>query len=119
MLARIAIIALGAACCLFSGCGCSKDKAVSGIPSRMEDAAYTNRLIQLRAEQTAVAAKMAELKAKLEQFTQNEKGSPEYADLTNRLAQSVIEADRIRKTTLNTIRTRLMKEAAQKGNFKK
>ena len=71
----------------------------------MEDAAYTNQLVQLRAEQTAVAAKMAELKAKLEQFTQNEKGSPEYADLTNRLAQSVIEADRIRKMTLNTIRT--------------
>ena len=119
MVARIAILALGAVCCLFSGCGCSKEKADAGIPARMEDAAYTNRLVQLRADQTAVAAKAAALRGKLAQLSQDARGAPEYIDLTNRLAQCTEEAERLRKAALNVIRTRLMKESAQKGNFKK
>lgn len=118
MVARIAIIAFGAICCLFSSCGCSKEKG-PGVPARMEDAVYTNRLVQLRADQTAAAAKAVALRRKLEQLTQDAKGTPEYIDLTNRLAQCTEEAERLRKATLNTIRARLMKESAQKGNLKK
>ena len=120
MKVRVSIIALGALCCLFSGCGCSKEKkADSGVPSRMEDAVYTNQLVQLRGRQTAVSAKAAILRARIESLGAGAAETPEYADLTNQLELCTKEAERLRKTTLNVIRTRIMKESAQKDNLKK
>ena len=117
---RVPIIALCALCCLLSGCGCSKEKeAAGGVPPRMEDAAYTNRLMELNGAQKSVAARMADIRAKISRLGEGAKGSPEYASLTNQLVQCMEEAGRLRKTTLNVIRTRVMKESAQKGNLKK
>ena len=121
MVARIAIIALGAVCCIFSGCGCSKEKAGGGAYSRMQDAAYTNQLAQLKDRQVSVAAQASALRAKIEALGAEGKAgnTPEYADLTNQLAQCSREADRIRKEAQMTIRARLMKEAGPKRNLKK
>ena len=117
---RISIIALGALCSILSGCGCSKEKSADGAPSRMDDAAYTNRLMELNGAQKRLAAQMADIRAKISRLGVEAKGTPEYAALTNRLVQCMEEASRIRKTTLNEIRTRVLKEsAAQKGNWKK
>jgi len=123
MLFRIAIIALGALCCLVSGCGgCSKEpKPVvdDGVPPRMKDAAYTNQLVQLQRRQKTVAAQMAALQSKIERLGAEAKTKPEYADLTNRLAQCEAELERVRKETLLTVRTRLLKDASKKDNLKK
>lgn len=120
MRVRIPIIALGALCSILSGCGCSKDKKPEGgVPSRMEDAVYTNELVQLRGNRTAVAAKAAILRARIESLGADAAGTPEYVELTNRLAQCDAEAERLRATTMSVIRTRIIKDAAQKGNLKK
>lgn len=121
MVMRLSIIALGALCCLFSGCGCSKEKKPEAVPPRMQDAAYTNRLVELKGRQTALAAQMAALQEKMGKLGAEAKagGAPEYVDLTNRLAQCKSEAERIRKETLATIRTRIMKESNQKRDLKK
>ena len=123
---RIAIVALCALSCLhFSGCGCSKEKpqetAVKGAPSRMQDAAYTNQLVLLHDGQKAVAVKAAAIRAKLAKLGPEAEKSPEYADLTNQLAQCEMERNRIRKETSTTVRTRVLQEAgpAPKGNLKK
>ena len=118
---RFSIIALGALCCLFSGCGCSKEKKPDDVvPSRMEDAAYTNRLVGLRSAQKDVASRMADIRVKLAKLGEGAAGTPEYAALTNQLVQCLEEAGRLRKTTMNVIRTRIHKEAAQKkGNLNK
>jgi len=123
MLFRISIIALSALCCLVSGCGgCSKEpKPVvdDGVPPRMKDPAYTNQLVQLQGRQKKVVAQMAALKSKIEGLGAEAKGKPEYADLTNRLAQCEAELERVRKETLLTVRTRLLKDASKKDNLKK
>lgn len=121
MVMRFSIIALGALCCFFSGCGCSKEKAAVEVPSRMQDAAYTNRLGQLQGRQTALAAQMAVLQEKIGKLGAGAKagGAPEYVDLTNRLAQCKLEAERIRKEALVAVRARIMKESDQKRNLKK
>ena len=124
MLFRIAIIALGALCCLVSGCGgCSKEQKPpvvdDGVPPRMKDPAYTNQLVQLQRRQRTVAAQMAALQAKIEGLGSEAKTKPEYADLTNRLAQCEAELERVRKETLLTVRTRLQKDSAKKDNLKK
>ena len=116
---RVPIIALCALCSILSGCGCSKDKKPEGVPSRMEDAVYTNELVQLRGNQTAVAAKAAILRARIERLGADAAGTPEYTELTNQLAQCAAEAERLRKTTMSVIHTRIIKDAAQKGNLKK
>ena len=87
----------------------------------MQDAAYTNRLVRLQERQTAVAAQMAALQKKIGKLGTEAKtsGTPEYVDLTNRLAQCKAEAERIRKETLVAIRSRIMKESDQKGILKK
>lgn len=118
MVARIAMIALGAMCCIFSGCGCSKEND-DGTPSRMDDAAYTNRLMEIHRSRNAVAAKVAALRGRIEKLGSEAKGSPEYIDLTNQLAQCMAESDRLRNTAVNAIRSRLLKESNQKDNFKK
>ena len=124
MLVRIAIVALSVLCCLVSGCGgCSKEQNPSvvddGVPSRMKDPAYTNQLVQLQGRQKAVAAQMAALQSKIEGLGAEAKVKPEYADLTNRLAQCETELERVRKETLLTVRTRLQKDASKKDNLKK
>ena len=124
MLFRIAIIALGALCCLVSGCGgCSKEPkppvADEGNPPRMKDTAYTNQLAQLQGRQKAVVAQMAALQAKIQKLGPEAQQTPEYIDLTNRLAQCGAELERGRKDTLQAVRTRLLKDSAKKGNLKK
>ena len=124
MLFRIAIVALGALCCLVSGCGgCSKEQKPpvvdDGVPPRMKDPAYTNQLVQLQRRQRTVAAQMAALQLKIEGLGAEAKTKPEYADLTNRLAQCEAELERVRKETLLTVRTRLQKDSAKKDNLKK
>ena len=125
MLLRVAIIALGALCCLFSGCGgCSKEQKPSaavdeGNPPRMQDTAYTNRLVQLRGRQKALVSQMAVLQAKVQGLGAEAQTKPEYADLTNRLAQCGAELERVRKETLLAVRARLLKDSAKKGNLKK
>ena len=123
---RVAIIALGALLCLFSGCGgCSKGQkppaADDGIPPRMKDAAYTNLLVRLQEGRRAVAAKMSAIRAKLAKLGPEAEKSPEYADLTNRLAQCEAEAMQIRREAAMTVRARALQEAgpAKKGNLKK
>ena len=119
MFLRASIIAVGALCCLFSGCGCSKEKKGTVVPSRMEDAAYTNRLVQLHDGRAAAAAEAAAIRAQIEKLGPNAAQKPEYAALTNRLAQCAAASERIRKETLTTIRSRILKESAEKGNLKK
>ncbi len=125
MLLRVAIIALAAMCCLFSGCGgCSKEQkppAVvdEGTPPRMQDPAYTNRLVQLWGRQKAVVSQMAALQAKIQGLGAEAQTKPEYADLTNRLARCGAELERVRKETLLAVRTRLLKDSAKKDNLKK
>lgn len=123
---RIAIVALCALGCIsFSGCGCSKEKpqetAVKGVPSRMQDAAYTNQLVQLHEGRKAVAVKVAAIRAKLAKLGPDAEKSPEYADLTNQLAQCEVESRRLRQEAVTTVRARVLQEAgpAQKGNLKK
>ena len=124
MMCRIAIIALGALCCLLSGCGCSKDKGTevpSNVPSRMEDAAYTNQLATLHDSRKAVAMKAEAIRAKIAKLGKDARNSPEYAELTNQLANCEAESARIRRDTLTTIRARILKEggAVKKGSLKK
>ena len=120
---RVAIAAFCALSCLcFSGCGCSKEKPEkAGVSSRMEDAAYTNQLVTLYDGKKAVAAKVAAIRAKLAKLGPEAEKSPEYADLTNQLAQCEAESLRLRKEALTTVRARVLKEAGAetKGNLKK
>ena len=124
MLLRIAIVALGALCCLVSGCGgCSKEQKPpvvdDGVPPRMKDPAYTNQLVQLQRRQRTVAAQMAALQAKIEGLGAEAKTKPEYADLTNRLARCGAELERVRKETLLTVQTRLQADSSKKDDLKK
>ena len=123
---RIAIVALCALGCLsFSGCGCSKENpevdVEKGNPPRMQDAAYTNQLVTLYDGKKAVAVKVAAIRAKLAKLGPEAEKSPEYADLTNQLAQCEAESLRLRKEALTTVRARVLKEAGAetKGNLKK
>ena len=118
---RVSLLALGAICCLFSGCGCSKEeKAGPGVLPRMQDAAYTNQLVQVQDRKKAVAAQIAALQAQIDRLGANaKKDSPEYVDLTNQLAQCKLQSERLRKEALMTIRARVVKDAASKGNLNK
>ena len=113
---KLPIILLGAACCMFSGCGCSKEKSPpsSEAEARMQDAAYTNRLVQIHKGQKAAASKSAAIRAEIERLGANPESRPEYADLTNRLAQCELEAEAARNAARNAVRERIMKDAAAK-----
>ena len=117
----IAILALCALCGFLSGCGCSKEsKPVEGLPPRMQDPAYTNRLVSLHDRRSAIAAKAADIRARIEKLGDAAKGSAEYADLTNRLAQCEAETANIKKEAMSTIRARILKEkSAKKGDLTK
>ena len=88
-------------------------------PPRMQDPAYTNRLVQLRGRQKAVVSQMAALQTKIQRLGAEAQTRPEYADLTNRLARCEAELERVRKETLLAVRTRLLKDSAKKDNLKK
>ena len=115
----LAIVALGALCCLFSGCGCSKEKPVDAVPVRMKDAAYTNQLAQLHAQRASLAAVEAGLREKIEKLGANAEQKPEFADLTNRLAQCRADSERLRREAMMTVRARIQRDAAGKGDLKK
>ena len=126
MLMRVVLVALGALCCLFAGCGgCSKEPKPpvvnDGVQPRMKDAAYTNQLAQLQEGRRAVAVKVAAIRAKLAKLGPEAEKSPAYADLTNQLAQCEAESKRIRREAATTVRARVLQEAGpvKKGNLKK
>lgn len=123
MALRLAILTLGALCCLFSGCGCSKERPAAtekdGIPPRMKDAAYTNRLVQLHDAQRQIAAQAAAIRAEIEKLGPEAEKKPEYAALTNRLADCTAAFVKARQEALGTVRARILKESGQKGNLKK
>ena len=122
MVFRLTMVALGALCCLFAGCGCSKEKpsaAQDGIPPRMKDAAYTNQLVQLHDTQRQIAAQAAAIRAQIEKLGPEAEKKPEYVTLTNRLAECVAALAKVRQDALGTIRARILKESGQKGNLKK
>ena len=121
MAVRLAIIALGALCGLFSGCGCSKEKPTEadGIPPRMKDATYTNRLATIHGKLRQIAAQSAAIRAEIEKLGPEAGKAPEYVALTNRLAQSEAELVKARQEALGMVRARILKESGQKGNLKK
>jgi hypothetical protein len=114
------VIALAALCALLSGCGCSREKKpVDGPAGRMEDAAYTNRLVKLRSEQASVASEIAAIKAKIAKLGDDAVKKPEYVDLTNRLAKCESEAKSVQNAARQAVRARILKDAAKKGDLKK
>ena len=120
MIHSISIIALAALFSLLSGCGCSREKkSVDGMKERMQDAAYTNMLVQTRKAQVQVASQMAEINAAIERLGKDAVNSPEYTDLTNRLAQCRKDAEMLSNTARTAIRDRIMKDSKAKGNLKK
>ena len=121
MIRSISIIALAALFSLLSGCGCSREKKpVDGMKDRMQDAVYTNLLAQTHNAQVQVASQIADINASIERLGKNAENSPEYTDLTNRLARCKAESEMLNKTVRMAIRDRLMKDSkAKKGNLKK
>jgi len=114
------LIALAALCSLLSGCGCSREKkSVDGPAERMEDAAYTNKLMNLRSEQASIASEIAAIKAKIAKLGDDAARKPEYVDLTNRLAKCELEAKSMRNAARQAVRARILKDAAKKGDLKK
>lgn len=116
----IYLLALSALCGFLSGCGCSKEpESVKELPPRMQDAAYTNKLVSLANNRNAIASKAARIRNRIAKLGEDAKGSAEYVDLTNQLAQCEAENVSVRKEALTTIRARILKEkSAKKGNLK-
>lgn len=120
----IPILALCALCGFLSGCGCSKESKPSdgdGLPPRMRDAAYTNKLVSLHGSRSAIAARAANIRARIAKLGDDARGSAEYADLTNQLAQCEAETAKVKREAISTIRARILKEKAdaKKGDLKK
>ncbi len=113
--------ALCALCAFLSGCGCSRDRQDDGAePSRMHDPAYTNALASIASRRAAVAAKAADIRARIAKLGDGARGGAEYADLTNRLARCEAEAASARKDAISTVRARILKEkSAVKGGLRK
>ena len=115
----LSILALCAASLLISGCGCSKEKtAADGVAERMKDVAYTNQLTQIHKGRVAVANRMASIREKIANLGKEAEKNPEYAVLTNELAKCKAQAVQIRNDAMTTIRARILKDAAKKGNLK-
>ena len=121
MIRTISIIALLALASLLSGCGCSREKKpVDAMKARMQDAAYTNMLVQALSDQKKIAFEAAKLKASIEKLGKDASGTQEYIDRTNRLAKCEKEAEMTRTAARMAVRDRLMKDSkAKKGNLKK
>jgi len=119
----IPILALCALCGFLSGCGCSKEEPQpsGGVPPRMQDAAYTNRLVSLHCSRSAIAARAANIRARIAKLGDDARGSAEYADLTNQLARCEAETAKVKREAISTIRARILKEKAdaKKGDLKK
>ena len=121
MIRTISIIALLALTVLLSGCGCSREKKpVDAMKARMQDAAYTNMLVQALSDQKKVASETAKIKSSIAKLGKDAVGTQEYIDLTNRLARCEKEAEMTRMAARMAVRDRLMKDSkAKKGNLKK
>ena len=90
------------------------------MKARMNDAAYTNMLAQALSDQKKIASEAAKIRSSLEKLGKDAVGSPEYVDLTNRLARCEKEAEMTRMAARMAVRDRLMKDSkAKKGNLKK
>ena len=120
MMRTISMIALAALASLLSGCGCSREKKpVDGVAARMKDAAYINRLAQIHADKVTVASRTAEIKAAIKRLGKDAVRSPEYVDLTNRLAGCKAEAEMLNKAARMMVLDRLRSDSKSKGNLKK
>jgi hypothetical protein len=115
------IMAVGALCSVLSGCGCSKERVhkEEKVPARMKDVAYTNQLTQIRKGRVAIANRSALIREKIAKLGKDADKSPEYAVLTNELAKCEAQAAQVRNDAMTTIRARILKDAAKKGNLKK
>jgi outer membrane PBP1 activator LpoA protein len=116
------LLAVGALCCVLSGCGCSKEQSHTEeekIPPRMRDVVYTNQLSQFHKGRVAVANRAAAIRAKIAELGKEAEKSPEYAVLTNELAKCEAQSKAIRQDAMTTIRARILKDAAKKGDLKK
>ena len=114
------MLALCAAGLLVSGCGCSKEKtAADGVPARMNDAAYTNRLVEIRHGQLSAAGRIALIRKEIAKLGKDAEKNPRYVNLTNELAKCTAEHEKLRKDAMATVRARILKESAEKRNLKK
>ena len=90
------------------------------MKARMQDAAYTNMLVQALSDQKKIASETAKIKSSIAKLGKDAVGTQEYIDLTNRLARCEKEAEMTRMATRMAVRDRLMKDSkAKKGNLKK
>ena len=114
------MLSLGILCSVLSGCGCSKEQAYAEkkIPDRMRDVAYTNQLTQIRKGRVAVANRAAAIRAEISKLGEGAEKKAEYAALTNELAGCEAQAAQIRNDAMTTIRARILKDAAKKGDLK-
>ena len=113
------MFALCAAGLLVSGCGgLEEEAAADGVPPRMKDVVYTNQLSNFRNNRSALAAREASIRSKLSRLGTDAKSKPEYVALTNELAKCKAENAQLRKNVVTVMRTRLLKDAAKKGNLK-
>jgi hypothetical protein len=116
----LSILALCAASLLISGCGCSKERtAADGVAERMKDVAYTNQLAQIHKGHIAVANRAAALRAKIAKMGKEAVKDPQYSAITNELAKCEAQAAEMRRAARETVRARILKDAAKKGNLKK
>ncbi|MBQ9740785.1 MAG: hypothetical protein IJV91_07590 [Kiritimatiellae bacterium] len=116
----LSMLALCAGCLLLSGCGCSKEKtSADGVSARMKDVAYTNQLTQIHRGHIAVANRAAALRAKIAKMGKDREKNAEYTSLTNELAKCEAQAAQMRRDAMATVRARILKDAAKKGNLKK
>lgn len=116
----LSILALCAASLLVSGCGCSKEKAAAdGVPARMKDASYTNRLVEIRYSQLSAAGRITQIRNEIDKLGKDAHKNPKYATLTNELAKCMAAHEKLRRDAAATVRARILKDAAKKGNLKK
>lgn len=85
----------------------------------MKDVAYTNQLTQIHKGLVAVANRAAAIREKIVKLGKDAEKSPEYVALTNELAKCEAQAAQMRNDAMTTIRARILKDAAKKGNLKK
>ena len=104
----IPMLAFCAAGLLVSGCGCSKEKtAADGVPARMKDTAYTNRLVQIRYGQLSAAGRVAHVRNEIVRLGKDAEKNPKYTALTNELAKCMAEHEKLRRDAAATVRARV------------
>ena len=98
--------------------GCSREEPAAEKPAeksaaekRAEDSAYVRQLGDFRDQQAKDASAVAAVRRQLAALGKDAKGKPEYADLTNRLAQLEAAQRQTNKTAADAIRARLRQDA--------